>query len=118
MCTIINYNQIILNALKAWLEWVEAGMPDSEVFKHQGLCSNVMNYTRKFVSEANPINVVIYLECMFSADGLSTLLPFNMKSAGQPSYTTEVTYKTLHLNKDRMAWVLKTIKRLEETNNA
>lgn len=103
---------IILMFLKAYKEWVEAGVPKHFCFdtKH-GLCANLEQYAlhEHHVTGSRLISLGDSLCHLFEADNLSMILPFNMPMHGQPRYMHEVH----HENPWRMKWVADTIIKLE-----
>uniref|UniRef100_A0AAU8EEN5 Uncharacterized protein n=1 Tax=Klebsiella phage vB_Kpn16-P2 TaxID=3230846 RepID=A0AAU8EEN5_9VIRU len=108
----MNYQQIILNFLKAYKAWVEEGAPKHEIFhKEHGLCTNLNNYARSIYADDE--DTVWYISdelvTMFRMDGLSALIPFNHPEKGQPIYSNEVH----HENPWRMQWVTNAINKLE-----
>lgn len=108
----MNYQQIILNFLKAYKAWVEEGAPKHEYFvAYVALCSNLNRYVSNTLSIDEDIiwGISDELTTLFKMDGLSALVPFNHPDRGQPSYKDEVH----HENPWRMQWVTKTISKLE-----
>lgn len=108
----MNNQQIILNFLKAYKAWVEAGVPKHEYFDPaHGLCANLDRYARyeHQIIGNRLISIGDSLCHLFEEDGLSMLLPFNMPMFNQPRYMHEVH----HENPWRMQWVNDTITKLE-----
>lgn len=108
----MNNQQIILNFLKAYKSWVEAGTPKHEHFSvAYGLCFNLSKYVR--VNHTTDEDIVWEisdeLTTLFEEDGLSSLAPFNHTGKGQPAYAKEVH----HENPWRMQWVTNAINKLE-----
>lgn len=108
----MNYQLIILNFLKAYKAWVEAGAPKHQCFNREhGLCTNLSNYVRNTHTDDEDTVWFITdeLTTMFRMDGLSSLIPFNHTGKGQPAYSKEVH----HENPWRIKWVNDTITKLE-----
>lgn len=112
----MNNMTIILNFLKEYKAWVEAGVPINSCFiTEHGLCTNLNQYARckhKLVA-GRLVSLDESLCSLFKEDGLSLILPFNMPMFGQPRYITEVH----HENPWRMQWVADTIIKLEGKQN-
>lgn len=108
----MNNQQIILNFLKAYKEWVEAGVPKHECFAtNHGLCANLDQYAlyKHRVTGSRLVSLGDSMCSLFEEDNLSVILPFNMPSLGQPHYFHEVH----HENPWRIKWVNDTITKLE-----
>ena len=108
----MNYQLTILNFLKAYKAWAEAGAPKHEYFLvEHGLCSNLSKYIRvhRITDEDAVWEITDTLTTMFRMDGLSSLIPFNRLDKGQPAYSKEVH----HENPWRIQWVNNTINKLE-----
>lgn len=101
----MNNDKTLLSFLKHWIEWVEAGAPDNEPFsRSKGLCPNA----RKFGGFATGTELANHLiktldNCLFPFDGYI-------------DYITRRELGTQHECPKRLAWVRKTIKELERTN--
>lgn len=108
----MNNQVIILNFLKAYKAWVEAGVPKHLCLdtKH-GLCANLDQYALHVhhVRGNHLISLGDSLCSLFEEDNLSVILPFNLPMLGQPRYFHEVH----HENPWRMQWVNDTITKLE-----
>lgn len=112
----MNNTTIILMFLKAYKEWVDAGVPKHKYFDPaHGLCTNLDLYARyeRYFIGSHLISLGDSLCHLFEADNLSMILPFNMSTHGQPRYCTEVH----HENPFRMKWVADTIIKLEAKLN-
>lgn len=108
----MNNQQIILNFLKAYKAWVDAGVPNHPYFgPAHGLCANLDRYNKSNYSFSHNrlLSIGDSLCHLFEEDGLSMLLPFNMPMFGQPRYMHEVH----HENPYRIKWVNDTISKLE-----
>lgn len=108
----MNNQQIILNFLKAYKAWVDAGVPNHPYFDPaHGLCANLDRYNKSNYSFSHNrlLSIGDSLCHLFEEDGLSMLLPFNMPMFGQPRYMHEVH----HENPYRIKWVNDTISKLE-----
>ena len=108
----MNNMTIILNFLKEYKAWVEAGVPINDFFTiEHGLCTNLNQYARyKYPLAAGRLVSLDESLCsLFIEDNLSSILPFNISMFGQPRYITEVH----HENPWRMKWVADTIVKLE-----
>lgn len=108
----MNNQQIILNFLKAYKAWVDAGVPEHPCFDTEhGLCANLNLYTRchHSVSNGRLLSIEDSLCSLFRKDDLNTILPFNLPILKQPHYMHEVH----HENPWRMEWVNNTITKLE-----
>lgn len=112
----MNNMAIILNFLKEYKAWVEAGVPINDFFTTEhGLCTNLNQYARsKYKLVAGRLVFLDESLCsLFKEDNLSLILPFNMPMFGQPRYISEVH----HENPWRMKWVADTIIKLEGKQN-
>lgn len=112
----MNYQLIILNFLKAYKTWVDAGAPKHEYFLiEHGLCSNLSKFIRFHHTTDEDVvwEITDTLTTLFRMDGLSSLIPFNRPDKGQPIYSKEVH----HENPWRMKWVANTIIKLEGKQN-
>ena len=112
----MNNMAIILNFLKEYKAWVEAGVPINDFFTTEhGLCTNLNQYARsKYKLVAGRLVSLDESLCsLFIADNLSSILPFNISTLGQPRYIVEVH----HENPWRMKWVADTIIKLEGKQN-
>jgi len=89
--------------LAAWLEWVESGAPESDVFERfVGLCSNLRWYMRnEGASGFDDESEVASLRDIFKSEGLDEDYPFG----GPDVYYEEAYDDTSHLNEQRLAWV-------------
>lgn len=89
--------------LSAYLEWVESGAPESDVFERFcGLCSNCKWYMRDIgLSESGAEIEVFNLQDLFTSEGLDEDYPFG----GQALYEYESGNDDSHLNKARIDWV-------------
>lgn len=108
----MNNMTIILAFLKAYKEWVDAGVPKHKYFDPtHGLCTNLDLYARyeRYFSGSRLLSIGDSLCSLFEEDGLSTVLPFNMPMFNQPRYIHEVH----HENPWRIKWVNDTIIKLE-----
>jgi hypothetical protein len=86
--------------LSAYLEWVDAGAPNTAPFKRRyGLCSNLDDWSRHLDSEERTA-LGKELDTMFKTDGLDMCHPF-----GVDEYFEARERETQHLNQARIAWV-------------
>lgn len=102
---------VILAFLKAYKEWVEAGVPNHPYFDPaHGLCTNLKLYAlyERYFTGSRLISIRDSLCSLFEEDGLSTILPFNLPMFNQPHYMCE-----FHHKKWRIKWVNDTITKLE-----
>jgi hypothetical protein len=89
--------------LRAWLDWVEAGAPEDDVFERScGLCNNFNWYMRnQNVLEFELGGEMDALIEVFKMDGLDETYPFG----GEDAYFDEGPNNVMHLNSARLAWV-------------
>lgn len=80
--------------LTDWLEWAEAGGQGPEFQQRCGLCTNAVLRGGRALQDD--------LRAAFAANGLNTEIPF-------ANYWTDSLRCTFHLNKQRLAWVRKTL---------
>ena len=113
------YLPIILEALRGYRDWLEAGAPEHPVFnRHWGLCASVGKYAlvskRRIASFSDASawygKVRTKFEGMFVLEGLDRDYPFG----GPDLYFRETRNDTCHLNPLRRAWVYAAIARLEK----
>jgi hypothetical protein len=98
--------------LAAYIEWVEAGAGESDVFdRFAGLCSNFRwHMADMHVPECESEAEVNDLKHLFSAEGLDEEYPFG----GQDQYLYEADAETAHLNEARLSWVRSKVAQLAE----
>jgi hypothetical protein len=103
---------MILQFLKAWLEWVEKGAPEKELFSRKtGLCGNLDQYCRfRGISREDAWNCLRIFESMLRKDRLSSVYPFN---TGALEYNEECAGLRIHQNVARLLWVRNTIRKME-----
>lgn len=92
----------LLIALKDWLEDAESGKPSNAV-KTRGLCS--------YVGISNAVTVDLAAQFLSDKSLTCTIYPF-----GADDYDERQLNKTMHLCPKRLAWVKKTIAKLESEN--
>lgn len=93
-------DQIVTEALKDWLDKVDAGATDRDVAAF-GLCENVKSFTRK---EHRGHDVYMVHDCLkqrFIASGLDGMYPFG----GEHLFFRELVHDSYHLNEQRVQWV-------------
>lgn len=106
----------LLEFLKEYMEWVDAGGPDQEVFtQDHGLCSNLILWASRY----GIMGWTIRLELKRALSRLKygkTGFPFN-DGIRENYFKLGEFSDTLphHKNPKRIAWVKRTIKRLEKS---
>jgi hypothetical protein len=86
--------------LHAYIEWVESGAPESDVFERfAGLCANSRWWQQN--QGLSGVNLEMELQTHFEIDGLDPDYPFG----GQRDYEKEARDDVTHLNEQRLAWV-------------
>lgn len=106
--------QKVLEFLKAWINWVDAGAKKHLLFTTSwGLCHLSYRY--------NPSNAEA-LHAMFALDGLDAAFPFSPAEQTRHDkskfYFAEESMEVMHRNPRRLAWVRKTITSLESQADA
>lgn len=97
--------------LRAWLDWAEAGAPDSDRHTKRnpnrfegecGLCSNTYNF-EELALDVHPEDtgrLEDELHDLFTEQGLNTDYPF-----GRDAYDRDADHGTQHRNTSRLLWV-------------
>ena len=112
---------MLLRFLQDWFKWAEAGGHSTMFRKDHGLCG-ALSYWCMYVepcSDEQAMRLRKRLYALFDdqfptyretgPERNSTCYPFG----GKAVYHNEEGAKTMHLNPERFAWVVKTIKELE-----
>jgi hypothetical protein len=116
------HEELFHSFLCEWLEWARSYNEHDDDEHHSfnpytGLCCCLENYLEYhghfptlFDSDSGYVyrNTMRVLWKMFGEDGLCTTFPF-----GQGAYDKDARNGTQHMNKERILWVEKTIKKLE-----
>lgn len=104
----------MLEFLKAWLKWAtEDGAPDRKPFNRRfGLCFEIVVWSKLPGNQGKVNTPRIALDCLFQQDGLCDVYPFGVGAYGRRLYEG-----TQHLDPNRLAWVRKTIEKLENEQN-
>lgn len=99
----------LLEFLKSWLAWAEAGGQGPE-YTQDGLCCQIGDFIRinKSVSDWEREDMEVRLRHMLPMG----MYPFNSLDA--LAYSKECCDEAVHLNPRRLAWVRQTIKELEQ----
>ncbi len=96
----MNQSKELTTFYKAMHEWINAGFPESEVFKgYYGLCNNLV----KFCEDMDHSDYVLQqeMEHQFIDAGLDQYVPFN-NIGGMPSFFKEVHH---YKNPLRINWI-------------
>ncbi|MDI9686588.1 hypothetical protein [Burkholderia cenocepacia] len=90
-------SKLMREFLSAYLEWVEAGAPQSDPFERElGLCSNADRYPGVVaIGELDH-----ELGQLFARSGLNEVYPF-----GEARYWEDFAAEAQHLNEQRLAWI-------------
>lgn len=98
--------QAVKEFLESWLEFAETGKKEEWLEPSWGLCSNFMYWLKQFPKKDTHYDLLgLILEEEFPFD---LAYPF-----GATAYFSESKSESHHKNPERLAWVRKTIKRLE-----
>lgn len=98
-------NQMLLQFLIAYLNWLYAGAQGIEFKRNTGLCGNLRHYFDYSKEE-----VVVHMANLFEAEGLDRKYPFNINPYG---FVFESDHSTMHRNINRNLWVISQIERLQ-----
>lgn len=100
---------IILGFLKDWLNWAKGKPSKISYYANAGLCQGCETYAHAEHGMTIGVEFThMELRNMFRADGLNTSFPF-----GFNDYVGRKREHIQHTCPKRLAWVKKTIKRLE-----
>lgn len=102
-------NQLLLQFLLAYMDWLYTGAKGIQFVRSQGLCSSLRRYYNY-----NKEEVLIHMCDLFVADGLDRQYPFNNHAC---EFADEVLYSTAHLNANRKIWVYEQIQRLQHEDS-
>ena len=107
-----DHSQTVLKFLKEWQAWAEAGAPPHAHFsRHYGLCSNLQQWADH--TSWAPLWLKYILDLLFEKDGLDPDHPFGIES-----YISRKETASQHLCPKRLAWVRRTIAKLEQELDA
>ena len=101
-------NQLLLQFLIAYLNWLYAGARGITFERGNGLCGNIYRY---FGYSDKALRLKIHIRELFEEEGLDTILPFNKE--GFRDYDEESNAKQCHRNINRNLWVISQIERLQ-----
>lgn len=104
MCIVLE--DVILDALSDWDQWVSVGSPSDNEFEFDrffGICSNVKSHPK--LKDFQHL-VFPALSEMFQADGLNGDYPFNHDRS---AYIMEAGRAGVNKNPARLDWVRKTL---------
>lgn len=101
-------NQMLLQFLIAYLNWLYAGAIDNTFKRSNGLCGNLCRFFG-YTDQASLLKH--HLRELFDKDGLDPTLPFNEN--GFPEYERESDDELCHRNINRNLWVISQIERLQ-----
>lgn len=102
-------NQLLLQFLLAYMDWLYTGAKGIQFVRNQGLCSSLRRYFN-----FNKEEVLIHMCNLFEADGLDRKYPFHNHPC---EFSDEVLYSTAHLNTNRKIWVYEQIQRLQNEDS-
>lgn len=91
---------------KAYSDWIDAGAPEGEPFsRRSGLCGSLCLYltSKGYRFPARDMTLQL-MKSQFIKAGLSRDYPFNH---AENSYYVECIDGSIHINKNRIAWVKK-----------
>lgn len=104
----MNSEKVFLTFLKEWLEWATEGGKSYEFKPFSGLCINLLTWV---VKGDHPAEVSDILSDLLEEEfGEESGYPFG----GLDEYFLESSNHLCHKNPQRIEWVKKTIKSLEE----
>ena len=110
-----DYEKIIQQFCKDWIDWVDAGTPHGSLMlsKHKGLCANFLYWSLErgyYLDERRAAWIAL---CnMFLDQFGSRNYPFNHPT----HFAVEVKDGTMHLNANRVAWARAQAAKLIEEN--
>lgn len=101
-------NQLLLQFLIAYLNWLYAGARGMPFNRSNGLCGNIYRYFG-YCTKASSLKT--HIRELFSEAGLDPTLPFNEN--GSREYEAESEANQCHRNIKRNLWVISQIERLQ-----
>lgn len=102
-------NQLLLQFLLAYMNWLYTGAQSIQFKRNTGLCSNLRRYY-DFQKEG----VVVHMCDLFEKEGLNRAYPFNDYAC---DFVTESDNSSMHLNPHRNIWVYAQIERLKHEDS-
>lgn len=100
-------NQLLLQFLIAYLNWLYAGARGMPFNRSNGLCGNIYRYFG-YCTKASSLKT--HIRELFAEDGMDTSTPFN---DGFTDYEIEADSYQCHRNINRNLWVISQIERLQ-----
>lgn len=104
----MNSEKVLLKFLKEWLVWATKGYTHYEFRPYTGLCVNLLKYVSSGDHPAEVFDLLRNL--LWEEFGEESDYPFG----GIDEYFLESSNHLCHKNPQRIEWVKKTIKSLEE----
>lgn len=100
-------NQLLLQFLIAYMNWLYTGARSLPFSRNNGLCGNISRY---FGYTLKASTLKTHIRELFTEDGMDTSTPFN---DGFTDYEIEADSYLCHKNIHRNLWVISQIERLE-----